>query len=71
MTWKLTTYGRTRRALPGVKWEDLTDEEYEAAKALHPGMEKQGYFIRVEEEDSTPPSSSRRAKVTEEKTDGR
>jgi len=49
VTWQLTSFGKTRIALPGVKWADLTDEEYAAAVARHPGMEEQGYFVKVEE----------------------
>lgn len=46
--WKLTNYGKSRLSLPGVKWGDLTDEEYAAAVARHPGMEEQGYFVKEE-----------------------
>lgn len=46
--YRLTPYGKTRRALAGVPWRDLTPEEFEAAKALHPGIENGGYFVAVE-----------------------
>lgn len=77
MTYSLTRYGKTRLPLPGVPWRDLSDEEMAAAIARHPGMETQGYFMRVEEEENTPSSSSRRRQTqpedvapVEESTDG-
>lgn len=67
MSYTLTKYGKTRLPLPGVKWGDLSDDEYAAAVARHPGMETQGYFIRVEEEAPTdPPASSRRRQTQPE-----
>lgn len=62
VTYKLTSFGKAHQPLPGVKWEDLTAEEYEAALKRHPGMDEHGYFIRVEEEATPdPPATSRRA----------
>lgn len=52
--WILTPFGKTRLPLVGVKWGDLTDEEYAAAVARHPGMEEQGYFDKVEEPEEKP-----------------
>ena len=49
MTWNLTPYGNTRLPLPGVSWRDLSDEEFAAAEALHPGIRDRGYFERVDE----------------------
>lgn len=47
--YKLTSFAKTRRPLPGVAWRDLSDEEYKAACERHPGMEEQGYFEKVDE----------------------
>lgn len=45
--WILTPFGKTRLALTGVPWRDLTDAEYAAAKRRHPGIEDQGYFSHL------------------------
>ncbi len=62
MTWKLTAFAKTRLPLVGVNWRDLSDEEYAAALAMHPGMDEQGYFEHVEEEAPV----SRRSHTAEE-----
>lgn len=51
MTWKLTTYGKTRAGVPGVPWRDLSDEEFAAAEALFaPGvLRAREYFEHVED----------------------
>ncbi len=51
MTWKLTTYGKTRAGVPGVPWRDLSDEEFAAAEALfEPGvLRSREYFEHVED----------------------
>jgi hypothetical protein len=66
MTYKLTPFGKSRLALAGVPWRDLSDEEHAAAVARHPGMEEHGYFVKEEPVEEEAP---RRRKVTEE-TDG-
>jgi hypothetical protein len=48
--YRLTHFGKTRRGIPGVPWRDLSDAEYRAAVKANPGMEDQGYFVKVEEE---------------------
>lgn len=52
MTWKLTTYGKTRAGVPGVPWRDLSDEEFAAAEALFaPGvLRAREYFEHVPDE---------------------
>lgn len=77
MTYRLTSFGKTRTALPGVKWADLTDEEYAEAVAANPGMETQGYFVKDEPapEVKEEASSRRRAQPEDmtpakEKSDG-
>lgn len=67
MTWTLTAFGKTRLPLVGVPWRDLTDAEYRAAKARHPGMEDQGYFVQAEKADEKPKRTGKEeAPVVEE-----
>lgn len=78
VTYKLTPFGKAHMPLPGVKWEDLTAEEYEAACARHPGMEEHDYFVRVEEQEEDvyrPPRTrgvviNKQPETAEETTDG-
>lgn len=51
MTWKLTTYGKTRLGVTGVPWRDLSDDEFAAAEALfEPGvLRSRGYFEHVDD----------------------
>lgn len=42
--WKLTDWGKTRAGLPGMPWRDLTDAEFNRAKALYPELPERGYF---------------------------
>lgn len=50
MTWRLTAFGETRLALPGVPWRDLSDEEFAAACERYPELEERGYFERANDE---------------------
>lgn len=62
--YKLTPYGQTRKGLRGVPWRDLSDEEYAAAVARHPGMQDHGYFEQAPEPPSieeTPLTRGRRS----------
>jgi len=71
MTYKLTKFGQSRLPLTGVAWRDLSDEEYAAALARHPGMEDHGYFVKEDEPEVIEEAPrGRRKAVTEEETDG-
>lgn len=54
MSYKLTAFGRSRLALSRVPWRDLSDEEFAAAVARHPGMEEHGYFVKEEPVEEAP-----------------
>lgn len=62
--WIPTPFAKTRRALPGLPWRPLTDEQYEAACKLHPGIEDQGYFFK--EEPKPVEADPRKRRATEE-----
>lgn len=46
MTWKLTSWARTRAGVTGVPWRDLDDEEYERVAAQFPPGALHPYFER-------------------------
>lgn len=51
MSWKLTTYGKTRLGVTGVPWRDLSDDEFAVAESLfEPGvLRAREYFERVDD----------------------
>jgi hypothetical protein len=67
MSYRLTDYGKGRRALAGVPWRDLTDDEMAAAEARYPGIGGRGYFEQ-EQPAVTPlrPAVPRRSRGTGE-----
>lgn len=65
MTYRLTEWAKTRVAVYGVPWRDLSDEEFRAADELHGGvLVERGYFEPVEDEspDQAAPAPRRRSK---------
>lgn len=54
MSYRLTSYGKTRLGLPGIPWRDMSDEEFAAAVARHPGIEDKGYFVKDEPVEEEP-----------------
>lgn len=65
MTMRLTAYGETRTALPGVPWRDLADDEWADACLLYPSIGDLGYFEQAHDEEPEPePKAKRPAKAT-------
>lgn len=54
--YRLTEEGKKWFGLPGVPQGDLSDEEFEVAKALHPAIEERGWYEHVDSETPEPSS---------------